>query len=145
MVTILVAAGVTALCGGLRALLRDRPAGRQGGWVRFRPLWNRGAAFGLPVEKRTLTALSAGTLAVLWSWRRRSPVGVGLVLGGGVSNLWERLRHGRVFDYLQFPKAPGALRRYVYNLADLAILAGAVTLLLRKGRRRPPGKQGGIR
>ena len=134
MVTILVASGIAALCALLRASLRDCPAGRQGGWVRFRPLWNRGAAFGMPVEKRTLTALSAETLAVLWSWRRRSPVGAGLILGGGVSNLWERLRHGRVFDYLQFPKAPGALRRYVYNLADLAILAGAVTLLLRKRR-----------
>lgn len=85
MVTILVASGIAALCALLRASLRDCPAGRKGGWVRFRPLW-------------------------------------------------ERLRHGRVFDYLQFPKAPGALRRYVYNLADLAILAGAVTLLLRKRR-----------
>ncbi|WP_300638328.1 signal peptidase II, partial [uncultured Oscillibacter sp.] len=58
----------------------------------------------------------------------------GLVAGGGLSNLWERLRRGRVYDYLRFPKAPGPLGRYVYNLADLAIFLGAAGLLL--GRRR---------
>ena len=54
------------------------------------------------------------------------------MLGGGLSNLMERLLHGKVYDYLQFPKAPGRLKRYVYNLADFAILLGGIGLLLRK-------------
>ena len=67
--------------------------------------------------------------------RRRDPAAVGLVLGGGLSNLWERLRWGRVYDYLRFPKAPGFLKRYVFNLADLAVLLGAAGLLLGRVRR----------
>ena len=59
----------------------------------------------------------------------------GALLGGGLSNLWERLRHGRVLDYLRVPKAPGMLKRYTYNLADLAIFLGAALLVLRRRRR----------
>ena len=66
--------------------------------------------------------------------RKRAPAAAGLILGGGLSNLWERLRHGWVYDYLRFPKAPGPLGRYVYNLADLVLFLGAAGLLL--GRRR---------
>ena len=63
-------------------------------------------------------------------------LGAGLLLGGGLSNLWERIRHGRVLDYLRFPKAPGPLKKYTYNLADLAIFAGALGLVLSAFRRR---------
>ena len=80
---------------------------------------------------RNLPALA---LAAVLRCRRRAPAAAGLVLGGGLSNLWERLRYGRVYDYLRFPKAPGPLGRYVYNLADLALFLGAAELLL--GRRR---------
>ena len=41
-----------------------------------------------------------------------------------------------VYDYVRFPKAPGALKRYVFNLADFAIFAGAIALLLGSGKRR---------
>ncbi len=61
-------------------------------------------------------------------------LGAGLLLGGGLSNLWERIRHGRVLDYLRFPKAPGPLKKYTYNLADLAIFLGAVLMVLRRRR-----------
>ena len=59
-------------------------------------------------------------------------MGAGLILGGGASNLYERLRHRRVLDYVQFPRAPWRLKRYVYNLADFAIFLGGVLLLLRR-------------
>ena len=65
---------------------------------------------------------------------RRPGLGAGLLLGGGLSNLWERIRHGRVLDYLRFPKAPGPLKKYTYNLADLAIFLGAVLMVLRRRR-----------
>ena len=102
--------------------------------MRFQPLWNRRGAFGLPLSRKALTVLPALALAAVWLCRRKSPVGAGLLLGGGLSNLWERLRQGAVFDYLRFPKAPGPLKRYVYNLADFAVLAGALALLLGKRR-----------
>ena len=91
----------------------------------------RGAAFGLPLGREMLVLLSTLALAATaLFWRRRNPIGAGLVLGGGVSNLWERLRHGKVLDYLRFPALPGKLGKYVYNLADLALFLGALLLAL---------------
>jgi len=115
----------------------DGPGRREaeylGGRVRLRTLWNTGAAFGLPIPAKALPLASAAALGLLWCGRRQSPLGTGLILGGGLSNLYERLRRGKVCDYVQFPRAPGPLGRYVFNLADLAILAGGgVCAFLRK-------------
>ena len=138
MLTIMIALGVLAACTAARWSL-DRPARREsehaGGLVRLTKLWNKGASFGLPIPQRAVMALSCLGLGFLWTQRRRSPLGTGLVLGGGLNNFLERLRAGKVFDYIKFPKAPGALRRYVYNLADLAILLGGIVLLLGKRRK----------
>ena len=109
-----------------------------GGRVRLRGLGKRGAAFGLPIPAQALPPASAAALALLWARRRRCPLGTGLVLGGGLSNLYERLRHGRVYDYLQFPRAPRPLDRYVWNLADLCVLTGGA-LCLWRGRRDSRG------
>lgn len=134
---IFVSAAVVSACTAARWYLCR--AGRRetehwGGRVRLTALWNSGGAFGLPIGRRPLLALSLAALAAVVRCRRRSPAAAGLVAGGGLSNLWERLRRGRVYDYLRFPRAPGFLGRYVYNLADLAIFLGAAGLLL--GRRR---------
>ena len=137
LTTIWTAAAVLSACtAGRRHLCRAgrRETAHWGGRVRLTALWNEGAAFGLPVGRGALAALSVGALAAVLRCRRRAPAAAGLVLGGGLSNLWERLRYGRVYDYLRFPKAPGPLGRYVYNLADLALFLGAAGLLL--GRRR---------
>lgn len=83
-----------------------------------------------------MLAGSLGALLAAVRWGRRNPAAAGLVLGGGLSNLWERLRLGRVYDYIRFPKAPGRLGRYVFNLADLAVFLGAAGLLLGRRRRR---------
>ena len=144
LTTIWIAAVLFACTAARRALCRPgrRETVHWGGRVRLTALWNGGGAFGLPVGRGTLAALSALALAALSALalaavlrcRKRAPAAAGLILGGGLSNLWERLRHGRVYDYLRFPKAPGPLGRYVYNLADLALFLGAAGLLL--GRRR---------
>ena len=132
MITLGIAAAVLAVCAVLRHALERRRAGEWGA-VRFHPLWNRGAAFGAPIGRRALLALSGLALPLIWLVRRRSPLGAGLLLGGGISNLWERLRHGRVFDYVQFPHVPGPWKRFVFNLADFAIFAGVLALL--RGKR----------
>ena len=130
LTTIWIAAAVLFACTAARRAL-CRPGRREtvhwGGRVRLTALWNGGGAFGL-----VLGVVLA--LAAVLRCRKRAPAAAGLILGGGLSNLWERLRHGRVYDYLRFPKAPGPLGRYVYNLADLALFLGAAELLL--GRRR---------
>ena len=137
MVIALVAAAAVSLCALTRRKLQagQGPNSLLGGWVQVRKLYNHGSGFGLiPLAARHLAPLS---LAALWALLRigGNSLGTGLLLGGGLSNLWERIRYGRVLDYLRFPKAPGALKRYTYNLADLFILLGAVVLLLRRRRR----------
>lgn len=136
---ILTAAAVLSGCTAARWYLcrtSRRETSHWGGRVCLTELWNGGAAFGLPIGRRCLAGLSLGALASLFRLRRRSPLSAGMALGGGLSNLWERLRHGRVYDYLRFPAAPGPLGRYVYNLADLALLLGALGLLAGRRRRR---------
>ena len=132
MLMILVAAAVFAACVLLRRRL-NRPERKDktawGGHVQLTALWNEGAAFRLPLKRKTVAALSVLILPLVWLFRKRNPVGAGLALGGGLSNLWERLRHGRVYDYVRFPKLP-KLGRYVWNLADFAILLGGLLLAL---------------
>ena len=133
MITLLTAALTLTACTLARWYL-ERPGRRErsalGGRIKLTALWNRGAAFGLPLGREALIVLSALVLGVTVLFRRRSPFGAGLVLGGGLSNLWERLRYGKVLDYLRFPAAPGKLKKYVYNLADLALFLGALLLAL---------------
>lgn len=133
MITLLTAALTLTACTLARWYL-ERPGRRErsalGGRIKLTALWNRGAAFGLPLGREVLMVLSALVLGVTVLFRRRSPFGAGLVLGGGLSNLWERLRYGKVLDYLRFPAAPGKLKKYVYNLADLALFLGALLLAL---------------
>lgn len=131
-----LAAALAALggCTALRWYLNRtsrRDAEFCGGRVRLTALWNGGAAFGLPVPRALIPAVSGAALGAVWHCRKRSPVGAGLLLGGGISNLLERLDCGKVYDYIQFPMAPVPWRRYVFNLADFAILTGGAALLIK--------------
>lgn len=55
----------------------------------------------------------------------------GLLLGGALGNLADRVREGAVIDFIDLPLWP------TFNLADVAITVGVVTLLL-VGERRSP-------
>lgn len=53
-------------------------------------------------------------------------LGIAAVLLGGISNQWDRLRHGSVTDYLQFPHRRVKKRALVWNLADFMLVGGVV-------------------
>ena len=53
-----------------------------------------------------------------------TPVIFGLVAGGALGNLFDRVMHGYVIDYIAIWKWP------VFNLADAAIFVGAVLLVI---------------
>jgi signal peptidase II len=80
-----------------------------------------------------VAALVLGLLAVaLFARRLRRPrvVALALVAGGGVSNLIDRLIFdGRVTDFLNV--GVGSLRTGIFNVADMAILAGALLMILK--------------
>ena len=137
IVTAIAAGAALSLCALVRRGLEagKGPASLLGGRVLVRRLYNRGSGFGLvPLDARQVAPLSLAALGAVLRWGG-SRLGSGLLLGGGLSNLYERVRRGRVLDYLRFPRAPGVLKKYTYNLADLFILLGAVLLLLRRRKR----------
>src|SRR5450755_604432 len=63
-------------------------------------------------------------------------VALALVAGGGISNLIDRLLYdGRVTDFLNV--GIGSRRTGIFNLADMAIMAGVLLLILRRGAPAP--------
>jgi signal peptidase II len=91
---------------------------------------NSGIAFGL-FSSATSVVIALTALAVLWmlvffarSGARHPvlPVALGLVLGGSVANLLDRVRLGHVTDFLDFRFWPA------FNLADLFIVVGVASL-----------------
>lgn len=109
-------------------------------FLNFRMAWNTGINFGLfgggPGAARWfLIALSIIVSAVLvwWVLRRRQgalAVGAGLVLGGALGNAVDRLRHGAVADFLN-TSCCGINNPFSFNIADVAIFAGAVWLAIK--------------
>jgi len=116
------------------AALDDGPIGIVGG-VRFHLTYNTAGAFGLGGAAVPFLALAALVLVVVMASSEamtRSPVlaiAVGLVLGGALGNLADRMFRGRgwlrgaVVDFIDFRVWP------VFNLADSAITCGCLLLL----------------
>jgi len=111
------------------------------GFFRLTHTENTGAAFSLfadspaPWKTALLIAFSGIALVVVsvLLWRNHhahvaTGIGLALIMGGALGNLWDRLARGRVVDFLLF-----YFRRYqwpVFNLADSAIVVGAGLLVL---------------
>ena len=76
-----------------------------------------------------VTSAVAGVWAYILNTRGRllEKLSLTLVLAGGISNLLDRLRFGYVIDYVSIQWK--ALKKVVFNLADLFILIGCITLV----------------
>jgi signal peptidase II len=111
------------------------------GFFRITHVENRGAAFGLFADSPSewkITALvlfSIVALAIVsvLLWRnshsmRSTGIGLALILGGAVGNLWDRLLSGRVVDFLLFYVGP--YQWPAFNVADSAIVVGAGLLVI---------------
>jgi signal peptidase II len=102
---------------------------------------NRGVAFGLaggagaPLVLVTLVAL--GVVGYLFARNPTRPgmwIATGLLAGGAIGNLADRVRAGAVTDFVDLPPWPP------FNLADMSITAGVLLLVflyLRDGEREP--------
>ena len=111
------------------------------GSLRLHLVYNRGAAFGLGSKYAPFIALAALTI-VLIVFRsagglhgRVAQIAVGLVIGGAVGNLLDRLLRegdgflgGGVVDFIDVQFWP------VWNVADMGVTLGAVLLALTAGR-----------
>lgn len=95
---------------------------------------NTGAAFGiLPMAGDIFLVLALCIIAgMLWYFRtvapdsRLVPLAIGLVVGGAVGNISDRLNHGHVVDFIHY-QIPDLISN-VSNLADHAIVLGALLI-----------------
>jgi signal peptidase II len=103
--------------------------------------WNTGISYGLfpqegPTGPWVLLAFKVAAVIFLWVWLARAPsrltaVALGLIIGGALGNAIDRLHWPGVMDFVLFhiDAASFSFRWYVFNLADVAIVAGVVGLL----------------
>ena len=99
--------------------------------------WNRGVSFGLfnqdsPYNAWIFSTLALTIVGILLFWLKKSEslwtkVPIGLIIGGALGNVIDRLRLGAVVDFLSFH-----IDRYywpAFNIADSAISIGAVIMI----------------
>jgi signal peptidase II len=145
-----VAAVVFALDQGAKALVqRAIDPGRDvelvGAWLRLTHVYNPGGAFGIfggqPVLVLTVTLLAAAAVVAYLPRIIRAgyALPVALLFGGALGNLADRLRYGKVLDFIDCGFWP------VFNPADIAITAGAVLLGVQvlRGERNARGERNG--
>ena len=112
-------------------------------------VWNRGISYGLfqqegPIGQWALLLLKVVAVVLLWLWLARAglrltAVSLGLIIGGALGNAIDRVAYGAVADFvlLHLTTATWSFNWYVFNLADVAIVAGVVGLLYDSVAGRP--------
>jgi len=120
--------------------LADHPL-RLGPFFDFILTKNTGISYGLfqtrgELGQWLLLGFKAVAVVLLWLWLARAhsrltALSLGLIIGGAIGNAIDRLAYGWVADFVFFhvSTATWQFRWYVFNLADVAIVAGVVGLL----------------
>ena len=115
--------------------------------------WNTGISYGWfqnesAAGQAILLAVKAVAVIVLAIWMARSrtwlaTVALGLIIGGAIGNGIDRFAHGAVVDFALFHAQIGenTYNWYVFNLADVAIVAGVAALLYDSLLGQPPQKR----
>lgn len=101
-------------------------------------IWNRGISYGLfeqdsAAGRYALIAISLIAVALILLWaahsaNRLTAISLGLIAGGALGNIVDRIIHGAVADFFAFHFA--GYSWYIFNIADVAIGAGVAGLLL---------------
>ena len=103
--------------------------------------WNIGISFGWLQDDSTLVQLGLMAVKVVavialavWMARSRTwlaTIALGMIIGGAIGNAIDRLTYGAVVDFalLHLEIAGKTFNWYVFNLADVAIVAGVIGLL----------------
>lgn len=113
-------------------------------FLTFRMAWNPGVNFGLlasdiSVMRWVLIAVALAISAWVWVWISRSGAGkwaqlsAGILIGGALGNVVDRVIYGAVADFLNVTCC-GIENPYAFNVADIAIFAGALGLILFTGK-----------
>ncbi|MEH6951290.1 signal peptidase II [Nitrobacter sp. NHB1] len=115
--------------------------------------WNTGISYGWfqtdsQAGATILLAIKAAAVVLLAIWMARShtrmaTIGLGLIIGGAIGNAIDRFAYGAVVDFALFHAqfAGKTYSWYVFNLADVAIVAGVIALLYDSFLGHPPQKR----
>jgi signal peptidase II len=105
--------------------------------LQFVLVWNRGVSYGLFQQETEFGRwalisfrLAAVVLLLLWLAKihtKAGAVAIGLIIGGAIGNAIDGVLYGAVADFFLFHV--GDFSWYVFNLADVAIVAGVALLL----------------
>jgi len=107
-------------------------------FLNLRMAWNQGINFGIfdfgDNGRWVLIAISLVIVGFLIFWARRVggvlvPVAAGVVVGGALGNVYDRVIYGAVADFLNM-SCCGFNNPFAFNVADVAIFAGAGVLIL---------------
>jgi signal peptidase II len=100
--------------------------------------WNRGVSFGMfdsdsPLNQWLLIGLAIAVVIVLLVWLKRADsrligIAIGLIVGGALGNVIDRIHFGAVADFLDV--YIGEYHWPAFNVADAGISVGAVILVL---------------
>lgn len=117
-------------------------------YINLRMAWNRGVNFGLFADydmRWVLVAVAIAITAFVVWWMRRdggsrpAHVAAGLLIGGALGNVIDRILYGAVADFLNM-SCCGIENPYAFNVADIAVFAGAVGLVFLGGGTDNPQK-----
>jgi len=121
------------------------------GFLNITYVRNTGVAFGIfssissPVKSLVLSIFTILAAVVVVVYSVRSParnrllqVALGLILGGALGNLYDRVTHGYVIDFIEM--YIGSYSWPAFNVADSAISAGVVLLALEIFRDESPSR-----
>lgn len=117
-----------------RAFLHDGSIDVIPGVLRFTYVENKGAAFGMMSGQRWIFILSSIVIIAVLAYaifRFRhyhvlARISFGLLLGGGIGNMIDRLFLGYVVDFIDFYPIPAW--KWVFNIADCGVTVGCVLL-----------------
>ena len=127
----------------------DGPTDEILGSLRFTLVENRGSAFSLGTGFGPWIAILAIVVVAVLVWQgrsvrtRSSAVALGLLVGGAVGNLIDRVARsddgplgGAVIDFIDLQWWP------VFNIADIGVVCGAILMVLSVGRGSPDSSSG---
>lgn len=116
-------------------------------YLNLRMAWNYGINFGLfagPGDAwrwaLIVVSLAISAIAVWWAIRSGGfwlELSVGILAGGAVGNAVDRLVHGAVADFVNM-SCCGIENPYSFNVADVAVVFGAIGIVLFPGERKTP-------
>ena len=111
-------------------------------FLNFRMAWNEGINFGMLNISRWLLiamALAICVWVIVWMMRekhgRLAYLSAGLLVGGALGNVLDRILYGAVADFLNM-SCCGFENPFSFNIADIAVFAGAFGLIFFAGEKK---------